>query len=524
MALDSAAGMVSRRGASSPRGAAPARLAQAAMLGVLLLAKPASAAAQRSDTLIVTRGDSVSIRLVDVDLRAAVQALSRYLDRPVVFGAVGATRVTIETPKPVPRGDVTKLLRGLLETQSLELFADTSAGTYRVRPREIARQLTGIEPTTGATQGPVQLYVIHLRHARAADVAATVNALYGRVSVLGELGGRAPTLRRELGENRVPPGLPVQGAAVPEAVASIAGRSATLAGEITIVPDSRANSLLVRASKADFDLINAAVRELDIRPLQVLIEVLIAEVRKDRSLDFGVDVTVPSQSVHGHEGTTVDVKTTGAPGLSDFVVHIMKIGRAGVDVTLRAAAARGDVRILSRPIVIAANNEEAEIHVGSQRPFVQVARVLPTENTARDQIVQYKDVGTRLSVRPTISTDGYVMLRLTQEVNQATQESSGLAGVQAPVISARSVQTQLLIKDRQTVIIGGLTDTQRDVSQGGIPVLSSIPILGGLFGRASRRTTETELFLFLTPRVIRDDDDVEGLTAPLRRQVEGSKP
>jgi general secretion pathway protein D len=251
---------------------------------------------------------------------------------------------------------------------------------------------------------------------------------------------------------------------------------------------------------------------------------LIAEVRKDRSIDFGVDVSLPPQPVHGHERTTVGVSTTGAPGLADFVMRIMKIGNAGADVTLRAAVARGDVRIVSRPIVIATNNEEAEIHVGSQRPFVQVSRVLPTDNTARDQIVQYKDVGTRLSVRPTISADGYVMLRLIQEVNQVTQEASGLAGVQAPVISARSVQTHLLIKDRQTVVIGGLSDQQRDVNQGGIPVLSSIPWLGGLFGHASRRTIETELLLFLTPRVIRDDGEAEQLTDPLRRKADEAKP
>ena len=125
--------------------------------------------------------------------------------------------------------------------------------------------------------------------------------------------------------------------------------------------------------------------------------------------------------------------------------------------------------------MLAANNEVAEILVGSQRPFVQVQRTLPTDDAARDQIVQYKDVGTNLSVRPTISEDGYVMLEVTQEVNAATNE----VAFDAPVISTRTVRTQLLVRDSQTVVLGGLADRQRESTQGGVPVLSSIPLLGG---------------------------------------------
>jgi general secretion pathway protein D len=364
-------------------------------------------------------------------------------------------------------------------------------------------------------QATVQLFAIHLRHARAADVATTVNALYGKASALGEPGTRRQTLSRELEDNRVPP---ATSGGAPETVAGMAGQSASFAGDVTIVPDSRANSLLVRASPRDFELVNAAVKELDIRPLQVLISVTIAEVRKDRSLSFGVGSRIPQSRVRRGDDATAGGSTTGGTS-SDLVAEILKLGPRDVDLTLSAAAARGDVSIISRPVVIAANNEEAELNVGSQRPFVQVSRVLPTDNTARDQVVQYRDVGTKLTVRPTISPDGYVMLQVTQEVNQATNEASGIAGVDAPVISTRSVQTQLLIKDRQTVILGGLRDRQRDHSQGGIPVLSSIPWIGGLFGRVSRTTTDTELFLFITPRVIRDDADADEATKPMRDNV-----
>ncbi len=291
-----------------------------------------------------------------------------------------------------------------------------------------------------------------------------------------------------------------------------AGGATSLTGETTIIPDPRSNALLVRANRQDYELIAAAVRELDVRPLQALIQMVIVEVRRDRSLAFGVDVTLPPHRLPTNPDVTVEGSQLGS-SVSDAVLKIVGIGGIrDLETTLRAAASRGDVSIMSRPSVIAANNERAEILVGSQRPFVQVSRSLPTDAPSRDQVVQYKDVGTKLVIRPTISADGYVMLEVTQEVNAATNETA----FDAPVISTRSLQTRLLLKDGQTVVIGGLTDRQRDITQSGTPILSSIPLIGGLFGRTSRRTTETELYLFITPHVLKSDEDADALTQPLR--------
>ncbi len=139
---------------------------------------------------------------------------------------------------------------------------------------------------------------------------------------------------------------------------------------------------------------------------------------------------------------------------------------------------------------------------------MQVSRSLPTDAPSRDQVIQYRDVGTRLTVRPTISTDGYVTLEIVQEVSSATNETA----FDAPVISTREAATQVLVRDSQTVVLGGLIDRQDEVTSGGVPILSDIPIIGGLFGRQSRRATETELFLFLTPRILRNDVEVENAT------------
>jgi general secretion pathway protein D len=478
---------------------------RAVEVGTLMLALAVPLGAQDTSAVRVAN-DSISVRFVDADIRGVMQALGRYLPKPVLVGNIQPTRVSLETPRPVPRGEVPGLLKGLVESQNLEFTEDSSffriTSTAPDRPRPPGGGGRG-----GGDTAAVQLFVISLKHARASDVAATVNLLFGAG---GEFSGRAglstPTLSDELRRNAVPPA----GAAppTPAGPAPPGAKSASLSGPVTIVPDERTNALLIRASEADFNVLKQAVEQLDIRPLQVLIEVMIVEARHDRSFSFGADLFVPPQSVDHGDGT-VDASSVGG-GLGDVVIHLMNVGHAQIDATLRAAASKGDVQIVSRPVLLASNNTEARLLVGSQRPFVQVSRSLPTETPTRDQVVQYRDVGTKLTIRPTINQDGYVSLVIQQEVNQATSEVE----FDAPVISTREAVTQVLVKDGQTIVLGGLRDRQRDANQSGIPVLSHIPIIGGLFGSASRASNETELYLFLTPRILKTDADADSVTAP----------
>jgi general secretion pathway protein D len=471
-------------------------LALAALFATRILAQDTSS--------VRAVNDSVSVHFVDADLRAIVEAVSRYLVKPVIIGSINPVRASLQTPGPVSRQTLLSLLKGVVETQGLEFTEDSTF--YR-----IATKVQGAPPEAagprraGRDTGAVQLFVIRLKHARATDVAATVNQLFGGGGEFSGGGGLSGgTLSDELRRNVVPP----QGVQVQTATDRPPVRPSALSGSVTIVPDQLTNSLLIRASEADYEVLKDAVDQLDIRPLQVLIEVLIVEARRDRSIAFGTSLKVPPQSVDKGDGTAGGSLT--GPSLGDVVITLMHLGHAQIDATLTAAASRGDVQIISRPILLASNNQEARILVGSQRPFVQVSRSLPTDTPSRDQVIQYRDVGTKLMVRPTINQDGYVSLLIQQEVNQATTE----VAFDAPVISTREAETQVLVKDGQTIVLGGLRDHERDVTQTGIPILSGLPLIGGLFGGSSRQTTETELYLFLTPRIIQTDADADSVTAP----------
>ncbi|HEV8446142.1 MAG TPA: secretin N-terminal domain-containing protein [Gemmatimonadaceae bacterium] len=473
--------------------------------------------------------DSVTIRIVATELRSAVQIMQQYLDRPVIFaGATAGPQVTLETPHPVPRADVVRYLRGLLDAQGYELVSDTASGTYRARLKEMSPASRSAAPaTTGFApaarpQATMELFVIALKHARAADVASNVNTLFGR-GTFGQIQNtsQSRTLADELRANQMPP--LDAGTLSPSSSPASGGRPATLTGDITIVPDPHANSLLIRANRADFDLIKSIVDQIDVRPPQALIEVLIVEAQRDRSFSLGLQAAADDVSLSHRGGAALGsgALSPGSGGLGDFTLKVMGLGGLNLDATIGVAAGRGDVRIISRPVVLTANDEQAEVVVGSQRPFVQVSRTLPASDVGiRDEVVQYKDVGTRLRVRPTISIDGTVQLDVSQEVSNATTETQ----FNAPVISTRSVRTDLIVHDGQTIVLGGLTDREHDVQSEGVPFFSSIPLIGGFFGRHSRSTTETELFIFLTPRVIRSDDDAERLTSPLRDRAEKIKP
>jgi general secretion pathway protein D len=497
---------------------------------VLLAAAAAPAFAQTRAS-----SDSVTIRLVGVELRSAIQLLQQYLDRPVIFAAPPAStgaQITLETPRPVPRSDVVRLLRGMLDAQGYELDDDSTSGAYRVRQRESRAggmpslmpapiRETPAQPRSTASGAP-ELFVIPLHHARADNVAATINALFGRAPVSGGAfesidSPRPTTIGDELRRTRVAPTGSGQATTPPAST----GRSATLTGELTIVADPPANNLLVRANRTDFELIRSAVEQIDVRPPQVLIEVLIVEARSDRSFSLGIEASLDDHPVPHTGNTTVGgTFDDGSDGLGDLTLRVMGVGKWDVNATIRAAARRGDARIVSRPVVLTANDQQAEMVVGTQRPFVQVSRSLPTDDAVRDQVVQYKDVGTKLTVRPTISTDGTVALAVTQEVSSATNETA----FNAPVIATRSVKTELLARDEQTIVLGGLTDRQRVVQTSGIPLLSRIPFIGGLFGGQTRAGNETELFIFLTPHVIRTDDDVKRLTDPLAKRAKSIQP
>ena len=494
------------------------RLARLAVFGGVALAAPSPrAAAQQppappapSSTRATSQGILVDFQ--DADIRTVITALAEAAGLNVTFGDLPQHRITLRVRQPVPNDSVRRLLRSVAEANGVRVADE--AGLLRfeaARPPEVQQ--------TGASRQPgtPQLYVYRLRHARSATLASTLQAIFGGGAATSEPAesNMAP-LSQRLREQQVPAlRLDTISRGRGQMIAGAPITSARLQSDVQIVPDENTNSLLVRASPADWEIVQQAIQAVDLRPLQVLIEVLIAEVRRTNELDVGVAATVNQTSKPDRVGSIAAAGDSPSPGQL-LLKWLDSHGDVDVNVALSALATRGDVRILSRPVLLAQNNQEARILVGSQRPFVQVFRSLPTDAGVRDQIVQYRDVGTSMTIVPTVNADGYVNLQLTQEVSSATNETQ----FGAPVISTREAQTYLFVRDGQTTVIGGLIDHETQRTRSGIPFLVSIPVLGALFGTTHNTTSNSELFLFLTPHVVTSDEDLEDLRESIERRLE----
>ncbi len=486
----------------------------ALVLAMLLAAPPTPAGAQ--DTTGVRRTEQgILVDFQDADLRSVITALAEAANLNVSYGELPARRVTLRLRQAVVRADIPALLKSVAQSYGLRYSED--AGLIRLEATGGSAERPSSQDTA---QKDVRLFVYRLKHARAARMAATMQLIFGggRTGSAAALSLSQQSLSDRLRGQAIQPFSTdtVRRAAADLAVAGTVLR-AQLRGDIQIVPDESTNALLIRALPADWDTVRQAVDAMDLRPLQALIEVVIAEVRTSDDLQVGASGSVTAGN--GAKPPNTRGATLSSSAVNDFVLRLTQNNaNFTADIALAALASRGNVRILSRPIILAQNNQEAKILVGEQRPFVQVFRSLPTDAAIRDQVVQYRDVATSLTILPTINPDGYVNLQVLQEVSAATDATQ----FGAPIISTREASTHLFVRDGQTAVLGGLVSRQTDKSRTGIPVLSRIPWIGVLFGTRVEKTSTSELFLFLTPHVIASDEDTDAVRDRLKRQ--GSDP
>jgi general secretion pathway protein D len=228
----------------------------------------------------------------------------------------------------------------------------------------------------------------------------------------------------------------------------------------------------------------------------------------------------------GSTGTSFgNVGAADSSGARDFAVRVITLRNANVRAILRALSTRSQVKVLSTPSVVASNNRESRILVGSRVPFIASTRL--GNDVAIDRNVQYEDVGTSLTIVPTINDDDYVSVQILQEVSSLTSQTIQSA-LNAPVISTREASTRAVIRDGQTVVIAGLIGTNREDIESGVPFLKDIPILGNLFKRRSITRNRTEVAIFVTPFIVRSDEDADTLRERVRermnRQLPGAVP
>lgn len=477
--------------------------------------------------------------------------------------ATGPLRVGKDLPSPPPLGLVTQIvpLEFIRAEEALTLLREVASKNARIdvvprsnsvlitdrgvrvaRYLELLRQL---DVKTGGEAG-LRTYVYPLKHASAAELAGTLGQVFGGAVAtppararVQELEGRSLSselrgLRRRelqsLEQRRQETALPAPAAATLAATGD-STRGAELQGLVgrtTIIPDQATNSLVIRTAPPNFSVLQETINQLDVRPPQVLLEVLIAEVTLDRANEYGINWQVFTQrGIPGDStrGLTIGVGPaqfgdTGFSSLQGLGVRIIRLASLDVRAVLRALASQTNVRVLSTPRVLALNNEEARILIGSEVPFVQ--STLAGFNAVLDRVIQYRNVGTQLTVIPTINSDGYVTFRVLQEVS-ALSEQTMAAAQNAPIITTREAETSAIVKDGHTIVIGGLIGETEQVTESGVPILKDVPLLGLLFKNRSANRTRTEIAIFLTPYVVFSDEAADSLLQRERERLRDTR-
>jgi len=227
--------------------------------------------------------------------------------------------------------------------------------------------------------------------------------------------------------------------------------------------------------------------------------VLVAEVKHDNSADLGVDFSILNKRDNG-KGQSIG-QTFGAPS-TGLVVSILE---ENLTATLHALAEDDKLDVLSRPYLLASDNQLANILIGNSVPLI--TGTFFTELGQPINTIKYQDVGLILSVTPHINPDGQVILDVAPEISQLTSETVPISSTSsAPVISVRRAESRIGVMDGQTVVIGGLMEDRKTSTVSRVPLLGDIPVLDLLLNRTVTKKTKTELLIFLTPHVARTPD------------------
>ncbi len=283
---------------------------------------------------------------------------------------------------------------------------------------------------------------------------------------------------------------------------------AGLTGAVYVVSDTDSNSLLIRTAPKNFELVRGIVEDLD-RPVpQVLIKVLIAEVTHDDTIDLGAEFSVLNL-VNGGPGTRGVLTNFGVAAQTQGL--ITRLIGGDTNAILRALESIGKLEVLSRPYILASDNQAATITVGDTVPFIQNTRTTDTGQTINT--ITYRDIGIIMNVTAHINPEGLVNMDVAPEISSISGTSVPISEtVNAPVFTKRSAETHVSIKDGQTIVIGGLIEDSKVATITQVPILGHIPILGILFRRTINQKKKTELLIFLTPMVARVPETLTGIS------------
>ncbi|HLY04446.1 MAG TPA: type II secretion system secretin GspD [Rhizomicrobium sp.] len=311
---------------------------------------------------------------------------------------------------------------------------------------------------------------------------------------------------------------------------TIGGVSREGISTVNITADETNNALVILATPREYAVIQDALKQLDVAPLQVLLEAAIAEVTLNKSTQFGFQYFYQPNSTPNSLSTfsLTNAATIASPPASPLLAALpgftyMFSNGNSLNVVLSALANVTHVDVLSAPEVLVLNNQTAKLQVGDQVPII-TATATSTIDTNAPQVnsVQYLATGVILQVTPRVNKGGQVMMDIDQEVAEPLTTTSST--INSPTIQQREITSSVSVADGETIALGGLFSNQVSKTNTGIPLLQDIPYLGHLFSNTSDSVNRDELMVLITPHVVDDTRKARQVTDELRHKLPEVQP
>lgn len=418
--------------------------------------------------------------------------------------------------------------RGLVRLIGMEKINGVIAISAQKQYLEDVRRWVEVLDREG-TSNEARLYVYRVQNSRARDLVRTINTTFGIGGATALADNPDPfaseprSTMPDSGPGQTGPGRQQPMAQSPGGFAGTPDTGAPSL-KVRISADEVNNAVVVYSSAHDYAILEDALRKLDVPPVQVMIEAAITEVGLNDGLRYGVQWNFQTgRSNFALSESTTGTPTQNFPGFSYFYSN-----NNDISATLNALEQRTTVKVVSAPKLMVLNNQTAALQVGDQVP-VLAQQVTPlgggssTGNLLSANTVEYRDTGVILKITPRVNASGAVLLDVSQEVSDVQPTKSGVAN--SPTITTRRVATTVSVQDGQVIALGGLFRDSKSFGKNGLPILSRVPVLGGLlFGNNDNSQKRTELIILIKPHVLRTPDDLTAITEELRAKIQSVEP
>lgn len=397
--------------------------------------------------------------------------------------------------------------------------------------RDVETWVLRLDKANTSAGGGVNVYKV--QHADAVELAATLNDIFTGANTnkrRNKVAKVAPG--QDAGQVSNKPDTPAP-AERPQPSRSPGGgfdgdpHIANIGTNVRIIADEPNNSIVVVSTAQEYEVIRSIISQLDILPLQVLVDATIVEVTLLDDLQYGIQWFL----THFNAGGT-NVATTGGGASVASIAAAAVTGGFGysfvnnsntIRAVLSAQARANRLNVISSPSLMVLNNQEASIQVGDEIPIRTTESTNTNAGAATNPIqtssIQQRKTGVKLKVKPRVNASGLVIMDIEQSVETATR--TGSSNIDSPTIATREITSNVAVQSDETIVLGGLIAENITNNKTGVPLLHELPILGTLFGSNTRADNKTELVVLLTPRVVKSRQDAGLIANEFRRKLTG---